>query len=175
MKNRTNRILIAAIIILTATTALAAYLNFSGANDRMALAEKAEILVKNGGELRYTLDMEKFEAIGLSDFNANLNSDESDPVKHSYTGAPLIDVLEAAGISLDQASQINILSADGYMVALTAGEAEAMNNVYLVIKQDGEYLGTIEDKDGKGPYMIVVRSDPFSQRWAKFVCEIDVI
>ena len=165
--------MIAVIIGLMVVVGITALLTSLGIGSRLTLAEDAEILIKNDGEQVFVVTPNDLEQLGLVEFKASLNADGSAPQQHNYTGVPLKDVLAMAKITLTEEMQVNILSVDGYMVALPAMEVLADNNIYLVTKDNGEFLGTIKDKNGRGPYMIVIRKDPFSQRWSKFVCEIE--
>lgn len=47
------------------------------------------------------------------------------------------------------------------------------DNIYLAYMMDGEPLKSRED-GGSGPYQIIIRKDQFSQRWAKYVLEIEL-
>ena len=170
---RHSWVMITVIIGLTAIVGIAALLNQAGIGSRLTLAENAEIVIRHKGEQVFVVTPKALEELGLTEFKASLNSDGSDPKQHTYTGIPLKDVLIMAGIALSGGMQVDILSVDGYRVALSAMDVLADHNVYLVTKDNGEFLGTIDDKNGRGPYMIVIRQDPFSQRWSKYVCEID--
>ena len=171
---KSSRMILRVMIGLLIVAGAAAYLNFQGTGRRLTLAANAEILLKDHDQQVFTVTPALLDQLGPQEFKASLNSDGKEPEQHVYTGVPLKDVIAEAKISLQGARQVDILSADGYMVALPVNEVKAENNIYLVTKDNGSYLGTIDDKNGRGPYMIVIRRDPFSQRWSKYVCEINV-
>lgn len=62
---------------------------------------------------------------------------------------------------------------DGYASAVTGQEVLTEDNVYLCIYMNGERLKP-KQEGGLGPYLIVIKNDRFSQRWCKFVEEIQV-
>jgi hypothetical protein len=45
--------------------------------------------------------------------------------------------------------------------------------VYIVYAIDNKPLGKKED-GGAGPFELVIKNDPFSQRWCKFVSEVEI-
>ena len=173
-KGKSNKIVIIIIVVLSLIVCIAASINLLSAGSRMSLAANAEIQVKSDGNLLFTVTPDILTQLGIIDFKASLNADGKEPVQHTYSGIPLKDIIELSNIKLENIDQVNVVAVDGYTVALPVNEIKADNNIYLVIKDNGEYLGTIKDKNGRGPYMIVIRKDPFSQRWVKYVCEIDI-
>ena len=62
---------------------------------------------------------------------------------------------------------------DGYTVALSIEEVLDEENVYLAYAIDGKPLRS-KSQGGSGPYQLIVRKDQFSQRWCKFVVEIEI-
>ncbi|MDZ7837619.1 MAG: hypothetical protein U5N58_06515 [Actinomycetota bacterium] len=45
--------------------------------------------------------------------------------------------------------------------------------MYIAIEKDGQPLGD-KDSGGSGPYQIIVKKDTFSQRWCKFLVELEL-
>jgi len=62
-------------------------------------------------------------------------------------------------------------ASDGYRIILSAEEIAEPSNVYLTFERDGEILKS-KKEGGNGPFQLVIRRDPFSQRWIKHVNEI---
>lgn len=172
---KSNRIIIIVLAVLFVTTAIGAILNQRYATEKKALLEAAEIAVLEDGREAARLNMTVLGQREKVEFTARLkNSLMKSPEEHTYTGIAFADLFTAAGISLQGKTRVLVHSVDGYVVPLTIDEIKEFNNIYLVYKDNGDYLGSYGEADGQGPYMIVIRGDRFSQRWAKYVCELDV-
>lgn len=161
------------LLVLIVIVGITAYLNRGYVEDKEAMIENHTFVIKNNGEEVETVDLTMIEGLGVEEFNANLKSSGKDPVEHSYKGVALKDILAAKDQSLENKTQVIIRSIDGYTVALSAEEVAEDDNVYVVFEIDGEALGTKED-GGSGPYQVIIRKDPFGQRWAKFVVEVEL-
>ncbi|MCR3955246.1 MAG: hypothetical protein NUK57_03050 [Gudongella sp.] len=108
---------------------------------------------------------------GIS-FPAVVRSSGSKPVETEYTGVWIMDFLKHLGIEGDF-DTITFNASDGYRVMLSGEELKEPGNVYLAYMRDGEDLKSRE-RGGNGPYQLVIRSDPFSQRWIKHVDEMRI-
>ena len=173
--NRNTKIIIIVLALLTVTTAVGATLNAQYAREKKALLDAVEIAVLENGAEVARLTMDDIGRLPTEEFTARLKSSiMKAPEEHLYTGIVFSQLFKAAGLSLEDRNRVIVHSVDGYAVPLTIEEIEEMNNVYLVYKDNGAYLGSYNDKGGQGPYMVVVRGDRFSQRWAKYVCELDI-
>jgi len=174
MKKNT-KIIVTILVVLLVTTAIGSVWNRQYASEKAALLEKAEIAVLDEGREVSRLSMDVIGQLPTADFTAMLKSSVmKSPEEHRYTGIALSDLFASAGISLEGKTRVVVHSVDGYAVPLTIEEIQALENVYLVYKDNGQYLASYGEADGQGPYMIVIRGDRFSQRWAKYVCELDV-
>lgn len=167
-----NKIYIA-IGILIIVVGVFAFMNRELVKDKGYAQENAEVIVKKG-DLETVLGYESIKALGEVDFSAILDTSTSDPEEHTYTGVPLKKVIEETGISLNEKDKVVIRAIDGYTVAFTIDEVLDEDNVYMAYGMDGKPLKS-KSKGGSGPYQIIVRKDQFSQRWCKFVVEIEVI
>ncbi len=173
--NRNTRIIIIVLAVLTVTTAIGAFFNLQYAREKQSLLASAEIAILENGAEAMRLTMDDIGRLPTEEFTARLKSSVMKaPEEHIYTGIAFSQLFKAAGLSLEDRKRVIVHSVDGYAVPLTIEEIQELDNVYLVYKDNGEYLGSYEDKGGQGPYMIVVRGDRFSQRWAKYVCELDI-
>ena len=76
-----------------------------------------------------------------------------------YNVWSLVDLLEGNKISFEKASSLSLHSNDGGKIALTKDEIAI------------SYLTFIEE-DGKGYYRLIIPSDPFPQRWLKYISKI---
>jgi hypothetical protein len=167
---KTVTIAIAALISIIAVTA---YLNRSYIVDKRAMVDNAVLSVMADGEAEGILDLVFIKSLGEEDFTANLKSSGKDAVKHSYTGVPLKNVFEAFNIDIENRKQVVVRAVDGYTVALTMKEVLDNKNTYIAYKRNGENLGR-KETGGSGPYQLIIRKDPFSQRWCKYVVEVEV-
>jgi len=172
---KNTRIIVIVLALLFITTAVGAVVNRQYAREREALLKAAEIAVLEQGREVSRLTMDAIGQLPTANFTARLKSSVMEsPEEHTYTGIAFSDLFASAGISLKDKRRVVVHSVDGYAVPLSIEEIKALENVYLVYMDNGDYLGSYGAADGQGPYMIVIRGDRFSQRWAKYVCELDV-
>ncbi len=120
-----------------------------------------------------TFDIAYLKGLSKTTFTANLDTNGQDPVEKTFGGVPLTDVLKGMGFDLSGASQVVFKASDGYSTVVTAEEATDSDNVYVVYERDGKPSGTMA-QGGTGPIEIVIRKDAFSQRWCKYLREIDI-
>jgi hypothetical protein len=173
MKKRNIIIIVAVVVVLAISVGILAFLNAGNVKEKKILEEEAEILIKSADMELGRIDMDLVRKIGPQDFNANLDTSDSDPETHQYNGILLNDALDALEINIEDYSTAIVKAIDGYTVAFEASEIQDKDNVYLAIMRDGEPLGS-KSTGGNGPYQIIVRKDPFSQRWCKFVIELEL-
>ena len=170
--NLSNRTIGIIILILIIITGVFAFINREMVKDNKEAHENAEIIIKGEGS-ETKLSFEDIANLGEEEFTAILDTSDSDPKEHSYTGIPLVNIIEKAGINIEDKKQIIVKGIDGYTIALSSKEVMDKDNVYLVYKLNGKFLKGKEE-GGSGPYQIIVRKDEFSQRWCKFVVEMEV-
>lgn len=161
------------LVILIVIVGITAYLNRDYVKDKEVLVENHSFVIKDGEKETAIIDLVAIEALEPVEFKANLKSSGKDPVEYTYKGVALKTVLDSVEQSLASKKQVIIRSIDGYTVALGLEEVLEDDNVYVVYEREGEPLGKKEE-GGSGPYQIVLRKDPFSQRWAKFVVEVEL-
>lgn len=119
-----------------------------------------------------SIDTEKlYSNPNAETFPAVVRSSGEKPIQTEYTGVELKDLLGEYDIVLKNDNRITFNASDGYRIILLGEEINEKKNVYLVYKRDGELLKS-KRQGGKGPYQLVIRKDPFSQRWIKHVDEI---
>ena len=168
-----NKTIVTSLIILVMIVGVTAYLNRGNIADRQEMQDNAQIILLENGEEIKTVDMTFIKKQGEKTFNKELDTSETGPEIQTYTGVLLKSVIEEAGIKLDNKNQVIVKAVDGYTVALTVAEVRKDDNVYIVYKNNGEYLQE-KSKGGTGPYRIVIRDDQFGQRWCKFVMEVNI-
>lgn len=161
------------LLILIITVGITSYLNREYVKDKETMVENHFFAIKDDGKEVGIVNLELIESLEVQEFKANLKSSGKEMVEHIYKGVPLNQILASQEQSLENRKQVVIRSVDGYTVVLSIEEILEEDNVYIVYKRDGEDLGKKED-GGSGPYQVVIRKDPFGQRWAKFVVEVEL-
>jgi len=174
MKKRNIIIIVSVIVVLIAVVAVFAVLNAGDVEEKKALEAKKLISIKSEGKELAAVGSEIINSLDLIDFSATKDTSETGPEEHYYTGVALIDILDKMDIETGDYSSLVARAIDGYTVAFETEEVLAENNIYVVFKEDGKFLGT-KSQGGKGPYMIIVREDPFSQRWCKYLIELELV
>lgn len=104
-------------------------------------------------------------------FPAVVRSSGSKPVETEYKGIELTKLFDSLNIDITNYSKVTFNASDGYRIILSMEEIKEPSNVYLTFERDGEILKS-KKQGGKGPFQLVIRRDPFSQRWIKHVNEI---
>lgn len=173
MKNKKKWIIVVCIVVLVLVVAVFAILNAGNLEDKKESQEKAEVTITRNDEQVAVFTLEKLEKYEKTVFNANLDKSGEEAVEKSFGGVFLNDVLTDLQISLNGDEHVIFVAADGYTTAITATEVLEADNIYLVYERDGEPTGT-KASGGSGPIEIVIAKDDFSQRWCKFLMEIQI-
>jgi len=106
-------------------------------------------------------------------FPSVIRSSGEKPASVEFKGIELAEFLKSQNISLTNSNKITFTASDGYRIAVKISEVLEPKNVYLVYEMDGKKLKS-KKNNGTGPFRIVIRRDPFSQRWIKHIEEIIV-
>lgn len=104
-------------------------------------------------------------------FPAVVRSSGEKPVETQYKGIELIKLFESLEIDLSSFRRATFNASDGYRIILSLEEIRDPSNVYLTFERDGQVLKS-KKEGGNGPFQLVIRRDPFSQRWIKHVDQI---
>ncbi len=104
-------------------------------------------------------------------FPAVVRSSGSKPVETEYKGIELTQLFKSIGVDLSEYSKLTFNASDGYRIILKVEEVMEPSNVYLTFERDKELLKS-KKQGGNGPFQLIIRRDPFSQRWIKHVDEI---
>jgi DMSO/TMAO reductase YedYZ molybdopterin-dependent catalytic subunit len=161
------------VVILVLVVGITAYMNRGDLDAKQSSQQDAYVIIKSGGSEVARIDLEQLQGMNVADVEANLKRSGKDPEKHAYTGVLLKEVLKAAGADTTGKDTVVMKAVDGYTSAIGMDEVLEEDNVYLVYEIDGQPLGTKEE-GGSGPLQVILAKDPFSQRWCKFVMEIDL-
>lgn len=173
MKKKNIIIISSIVAFLIIVVGVTAFLNAGNTAEKKALEQEALIQVSTEGSILGEINMDLVQEIGVVDFSANKDTSDSGPQEHLYTGVLLNSILEELGINIKNYDTIICKAIDGYNVAYEASEVLDEDNIYLAIACDGEPLGS-KSTGGSGPYQVIVRKDAFSQRWCKFVIELEL-
>ena len=168
----TNKTIGIVIFILVIITGIFAFMNRNLVKDKSEALHNAEIIIKQG-ENETKIGFDDIKELGEVEFYATLDTSTTDPKDYKYTGVPLINILKKLEIDTENKKQLIVRGIDGYTVAFSIDEVVDEDNIYLVYKMEGKLLKSKEE-GGSGPYQLIVRKDQFSQRWCKFVVEMEV-
>lgn len=163
-------IVIAALVVLAGTTG---YITWRGRQDSLAAYLNEQVTFSTGNDSTVVLTMAEIIDLGSEKVDAVMRTSSSEPQEYEYTGILLRDLLDELDISYADNQAVIVTAVDGYASAIEIDKVLESDNVYLVYAQDGQPLGTRDEK-GSGPFMIIIRNDPFSQHWCKFVVEVAV-
>lgn len=101
-------------------------------------------------------------------FPVVVRSSGNKPVEAEYKGVEFLKLMNSLDLDISNFEKVTFNASDGYRIILSANEVKEPKNIYLTFERDGEYLKSRKQK-GNGPYQIIIRRDPFSQRWIKHV------
>jgi len=132
--------------------------------------EAALVIVINDIEEKLDVDVIYNHEEAIT-FPAVVRSSGEKPVETEYKGVELKILFETLGIDVSQFSKVTFNASDGYRIILSMEEINEPSNVYLTFERDGEILKS-KKEGGNGPFQLVIRRDPFSQRWIKHVDKI---
>ncbi|MCL2125758.1 MAG: molybdopterin-dependent oxidoreductase [Oscillospiraceae bacterium] len=169
-----NIVIYAVLFMLLAATALLAYLNRGDAELRKALEENSEFEVRVGGELVATIGLQMLVDSDPQEFVAAYATSSTSPRDARFKGVELRLVLDALDVDVDKAERIGVTGLDSYYSPLSKEEVESVDNVYICYEMDGDVLKP-QGEGGIGPFLLVIRSESYAQRWCKYVTTIDVI
>lgn len=159
LKRKTIFILIAVLVVVVAVVYNLAY------------QEPATVKIIKGEE-ETILELEDLSTHPESTvFPAVVRSSGKKPVETEYEGVELLTILDFFNIDTNDIEKVTFNATDGYMIILKMEEVEESKNMYLTYKRDGKPLKS-KERGGNGPFQLVIRRDPFSQRWIKHVDEI---
>lgn len=104
-------------------------------------------------------------------FPAVVRSSGAKPVETEYKGVELTELFNSLDIDISNYEKATFNASDGYRIIISIEEILEPSNVYLTFERDGENLKS-KKQGGNGPFQLIIRRDPFSQRWIKHVNEI---
>ena len=170
MRSSTKIVLLCTVILFVAATVLVA-INYLNA-DPDAMEAKIVRFYANGEE-QASIDEESLLALEAETFQCIIRSSGEKPVPAEYTGVQMAAVFEELSIDTQGYTRVLLKAVDGYTVAVAMDEIFTDDNVYIAYEMNGEAIKT-KKQGGNGPYQLVIRKDPFSQRWCKYLVEVEL-
>ncbi|MFA5675954.1 MAG: molybdopterin-dependent oxidoreductase [Christensenellales bacterium] len=167
---RGTLIVIACILLLTVAVAVFAIVGAGDIGIKRELEMKAQFAIKYN-DIERLVTMQDIINLRPAEFDAVLNTSNTGPTDVKFTGVELSKICENKGFDISCAQVLEVRALDGYSSALTVDEALEEDNVYICIYMNGEALKP-KGEGGFGPYMMVIRSSAYSQRWCKYVQEV---
>jgi hypothetical protein len=172
MNRKIAIITVVIIAVLLAAIFVSLKLSETSMELQKEILSNAEILLKDKDN-EIILTKEDISNCGEENFHAVLDTSDTEPSTHSYTGVELKSILIYCNIDLHDKSTVVLSAADGYSVAYSIDEVVLDNNVYIAYMEDGKLLGS-RDADGRGPYEAIIVYDNFSNRRCKWLTKIEV-
>ena len=171
MNKNTKLIIIitAGLIVVVAVFAFLNRENIAGKRE----AQESGIFFLNDGGREITVTLEDIEALSPFTILANYKKSGQAASTRTFQGVSLKAVVERMGVDFSAHTSVSFIAADGYASALTLAEAMDDGNCYIVIAEENRPLGTRES-GGSGPFMMILAKDQFSQRWCKFLLEVNL-
>ena len=167
-----QKYLIVAVTSLLLLAIVAAMWVLSGNNLGDGVARSKTITFMVDGEAIATIDRDDLATMEYRTFPAVIRSNGRKPQTTRYTGVPLADLCQRLELDLNGKSQVVVKAIDGYITILTIEELR-QGRAYLAFQMDGEDLKPINE-GGNGPFQLVLPDDPFSQRWCKYVYQVEL-
>jgi hypothetical protein len=166
--NKKSVWLIGLIILFAVITITLGFLNA----DKASKIDN-EVLTIKSPQKSIELALKEIMAFDKVTFEALVKSSGNEPETTEFGGVLLYDVLVAKGIILSEEQMVVFKALDGYQTNVSALEVKQADNIYIVYERNGERTANRTD-GGTGPLEIVVAQDPFSQRWNKYLIEIEI-
>lgn len=132
------------------------------------------VIIKGNVSHQLNMSISDLQAMPSTTITARLTSSGS-PQENgvfTYTGVTISSLLEKAGVA-ENATSAYVLATDSYGAVLTMKEIKENPKIILAYMQDGEMIKSQAD-GGWGPLRLVMGTDPYANRWVKWVVSITV-
>jgi len=170
---RVNLIVYLVLCVLFVILIILVLLNRGDVELRRALAENREFQIRVEGEVISTIGLQFLLDMEPQEFTASYATSISAPRDVTMRGVELRLLLDALEIDLSNVNHFVVSGLDSYYTPLSIDEVLIDENVYICYSMDGEMMKS-QSEGGVGPYMLVIRSDRFAQRWCKYIEAVDV-
>lgn len=172
MTSKQKKIIAALLILFAAAVAVLLFLNRGTMEAGQAAQRDRTLSVTSNGEVICVLDFSALQGLPAETFETTVRSHGMKPEAVTYRGVEIHKVLEAAGIEPKGKDVLYFKGADTYLATVKAEELSEYDTIYVVYEKNGERMA-LRSENGEGPYQVVLLSDSFSQRWCKFLSEIE--
>ena len=171
MKKHT-KIIICVFAFLIAAVAVLLWLNRDVILQGQKAQEERSLTFTENGEVISVLYWEQLKELEYETFDAVIKSSGQRPKNVVYTGIEIHTLLDAAGTDYN-GKTLHFIGADAYLAAVQPEEMESVGSIFVVYAMDGQ---TMKDREsgGDGPYQLVLIDDDFSQRWCKYLAEVEL-
>ena len=155
-----------AVLLVLSVTLWFVYVGAAGGDTDETIA------FTHGGEVFFEAGLDYIKGFESVTFETVIRSSVLKPTKVEYTGVRLLDLLNDMNVDLNGKKSIIVKGSDGYMTGVSFEELNK-KDIYIAYEMDGKPLKPRE-KNGYGPYQLVIPGDPYSQRWCKYIYEVEV-
>ena len=170
--NRQTKIIIILLAIFAVIIGGALFLNRDVMEAGKAAQKSRTITVTSAGETLCVLNEDTIKALPAETFEATVRSHGMKPESAVYKGVEIHDFLKSAGMEVKGGDRLYFKGADTYLVTIEAKELQEQGHIYIVYEKDGREMQP-RAEGGEGPYQVILLSDAFSQRWCKFLSEVE--
>lgn len=130
--------------------------------------EQTSIMLIQGDQEQVVIKDFIYDHTDSVTFPAVVRASGKKPVTTEYKGVEMSSFFDSLSIDTSNIEKITFNATDGYRIVIGKTEIDKPDNVYLTFERDGEYMKS-KKQGGNGPFQLVIREDPFSQRWIKHV------
>jgi len=164
-----NRILLLIISVLTIVVIILGWLN----KEQATQIDEQTVIIINQGQT-YSIHLDDIKQFSAVQFDAYVKATGKEAVLTSFTGVPLMALLNFYSIEVEDSSKIYFKAIDGYQTHLNGHEVKQVDNVFIVYMRNQIPSGS-KANGGTGPLEMVIAQDTFSQRWVKYLIEIRIM
>ncbi len=164
MKHKKLIILILVLLFVSLVVA-----NRFFAKDISHLYKEKKVAIQTNSRTVKTYSLKHFSSDVAQDFTAIYKRKVGPSTYKKYTGIPLLNFIQDAGVTIEDNDTVTIIAQDQYQIVLTAGEVKALENAYIVTRENSSHLSK-----NSGPFMLVLRKDELSTRWVRQVVIIKI-
>lgn len=172
MMNKQTKIIVLLLAVFAVIIAAALLLNRDNMEAGKIAQESRTITVTSAGETLCVLNQETIKSLPAEELEATVRSNGMKPEYALYRGVEIHDFLKAAGIEPGAGDRLHFKGADAYLAVVKAEELQEEGSIYIVYEKDGKDMKS-KAEGGEGPYQVVLPDDAFSQRWCKFLSEVE--
>jgi len=152
-----------AVIAILATLAIAIgvlfMLSHSDLTARQGLRADAVFLLVHG-DVEHRVSVEDIQALGLHEITVNYRSGGRPAQQRVFDALPFAEVLDMLAIDTAEVSSAVFSAVDGFAQVFTVDEL--LEDVMLVLCEDS------------GPFRVILPNDPFSQRWVRYLTNVEL-